>query len=356
MARWLACTVLAAFILGDTAGAQEGRDRYWVDAAVLGWKIGNAPQPTPLVTAGSLAAPFPGALGQPGTSVQIGGTSASLPMELGGRLALGTWIERAAGLGIEIGGFVLTPATTPNGMPGSATYAVPVFDLSGYTSGGAPGQSVYVLPGPFPNGPGFTGAMQRTMSAQMAGAELVGIYRLHDDRALTVEALAGYRWLQLTERLDFDVQTAGVAGSSNAGQMFGSHDGFHARNSFNGAQIGMRAEAQYAGFVLRASLKGALGDMYRGLSVEGSSATTAGTLFFPVSGGAGSTLGGGIFAQPSNIGTYGSHQLAGVAELGVRTGYRVTEALIPYVAYNALYVGSIIRPGDAMNPAINTTA
>ena len=68
MARWLACTVLAAFILGDAAGAQEGRDRYWVDAAVLGWKIGNAPQPTPLVTAGSLAAPLPGALGQPGTS------------------------------------------------------------------------------------------------------------------------------------------------------------------------------------------------------------------------------------------------------------------------------------------------
>jgi hypothetical protein len=35
---------------------------------------------------------LPGALGQPGTSVQIGGTSVSLPMELGGRFALGTWI------------------------------------------------------------------------------------------------------------------------------------------------------------------------------------------------------------------------------------------------------------------------
>ena len=47
-----------------------------------------------------------------------------------------------------------------------------------YTSGGAPGQSIYVLPGPFPTGPGFTGSMQRTMSAQMLGAELVGVYRL----------------------------------------------------------------------------------------------------------------------------------------------------------------------------------
>ena len=118
----------------------------------------------------------------------------------------------------------------------------------------------------------------------------------------------------------------------------------------------MRAEAQYAGFVLRASLKGALGDMYRSLSVDGSSTTTAGTIFFPVSGGAGTILGGGIFAQPSNIGTYGSHQLAGVAELGVRTGYRVTDLLTPYIAYNALYVSSIIRPGDAVSPYINTTA
>jgi hypothetical protein len=206
MERWLACTVLAAFILGDPAGAEEatGRDRYWIDAAALNWKIGDAPQPTPLVTAGSPAAPLPGALGQPGTSVQIGGTSVSLPTELGGRFALGTWVDRAAGLGIELGGFVLSPATTrqsvsTNGMPGSATYAVPLFDLSGFTSGGAPGQSIYVLPGPFPNGPGFTGSMQRTMSAQMVGAELVGVYRLHDDRQFKVEALAGYHWLQLTE-------------------------------------------------------------------------------------------------------------------------------------------------------------
>ena len=105
MARWLACTVLAAFILGDAAAAEEatGRDRYWVDAAVLGWKIGDAPQPTPLVTAGSLAAPLPGALGQPGTSVQIGGTPVSLPMELGGRSRWGPGSSAPPGWGLRSG-------------------------------------------------------------------------------------------------------------------------------------------------------------------------------------------------------------------------------------------------------------
>src|ERR1700731_2948926 len=177
MPRWLACTVLAAFILGDPARAEEatGRDRFWVDAEVLGWKIGDAPQPTPLVTAGSLTASLPGALGQPGTSVQIGGTSGSLPSQVGGRFGLGTWIERAAGLGIEVGAFVLAPGTARQSV----------------STNGMPGQSVYVLAGPFPNGPGFAGLMQRTISARMLGAELIGVQRLHEDRRVKVEALVG---------------------------------------------------------------------------------------------------------------------------------------------------------------------
>src|ERR1700730_6849350 len=102
-----------------------------------------------------------------------------------------------AGLGIEVGAFVLAPGTarqsvSTNGMPGSPNYAVPLFDISGYTSGGAPGQSVYVLTGPFPHGPGVRGLMQRTISARMLGAELIGVQRLHEDRRGKVEALVGY--------------------------------------------------------------------------------------------------------------------------------------------------------------------
>ena len=41
MARWLACAVVAAFIFGNGARAEDatGRERYWANAEVLGWKI-----------------------------------------------------------------------------------------------------------------------------------------------------------------------------------------------------------------------------------------------------------------------------------------------------------------------------
>ena len=178
---------------------------------------------------------------------------------------------------------------------------------------------------------------------------------MRDDGRTKIELLGGYRWLQFRETLDFYVSTQGIR-SASLGQISMLHDGFDASNTFNGAQLGIRAEVDYGRFWAQASLKAALGDMYRQLSINGNGRTTAGTVFFPVSGGAGLNLAGGIFAQPSNIGTYGSNALSGLAEIGLRLGYRLTDRIVPYISYNALYVGSVLRPGTALNPNINTTA
>jgi len=339
----------------------RGQDRFWANAEAIWWQISKAPQPTPLVTTGTIAGTFPaqipGALGQTGTSVVLGGTSVSLPVEMGGRFALGGWIDRTSRVGLEVGGFFLAPATARQGVStdGSTILAVPVFDVSGFTSGGRPGQSVVVLPGSFPGGLTFAGQMQQAMSAQMLGAEISGVYSVRDDGHTKIQLLGGYRWLQFRETLDFYVLTEGI-GSANVGQITAFHDGFDANNNFNGAQLGIRAEVDYDRFWAQASVKAALGDMYRQLSINGNGLTTAGTVFFPVSGGAGNNLGGGIFAQPSNIGNHGSNELSGLAEVGVRLGYHLTDRIVPYIGYNALYVGSVLRPGTSVNPSINTTA
>jgi len=340
----------------------KGRARLWASAEAIWWQISKAPQPTPLVTSGTAAGAFttptqiPGAIGQAGTSVLIGGTSVSLPVEFGGRFALGGWIDRAAGVGLEVGSFFLAPGTTRQraSTDGSTVMAVPIFDISGHTSGGRPGESVFVLPGSFPGGLIFAGQMERAMSAQMLGAEISGVYSVRDNGRTKIELLGGYRWLQFKETLDFYVSTEGI-GPANPGQITMLHDGFYTNNYFNGVQLGIRGEVDYGGFVAQASLKAALGDMYQRLSIEGGGLTTAGTVFFPVSGGAGNNLAGGIFAQPSNIGSYGSHQLSGLAEVGARLGYRLTVRIVPYISYNALYVGGVLRPGDAVNRNINTT-
>jgi hypothetical protein len=348
---------MALLALTESALADEAprRDRFWAEAEALFWQIQGAPQPTPLVTTGRAADAIPGALGQPGTSTVMGGSPITLPFDAGGRFALGGWIDHDDRIGVEAGGFFLAPGTTQQTVAtnGSTVLAVPVFDISGYTSGGRPGQSVFILPGSFPGGFVFKGQFEQATSAQMHGAELSVVHSLHDDGRTKLELLAGYRWLQLSETLDFYTQTQGI-GPASLGQVSMFHDGFYTNNSFNGAQLGVRTELEYKRFMMRAGLKGALGDMYRQLSIAGSGMTTAGTVFYPVPGGA--PFGAGIFAQPSNIGDYGSHALSGVVELGLRLGYRLTDAATFYIGYNALYVGSVLRPGDQVNRNINTTA
>jgi hypothetical protein len=342
------------------AKEMQDHDRFWASGEAIWWQIGKAPQPTPLVTAGTVTGPFPaqipGALGQPGTSVLIGGAPVALPVEMGSRFTVGGWIDRTAGVGLEVGAFFLAPGTTRQdaSTDGSTIMAVPIFDLSGFNIGGRPGQSVFVLPGSFPGGLTFAGQMEQAISTQMLGAEISGVYSLRDDGHTKIELLGGYRWLQFKETLDFYVRTEGI-GSASLGQLTMLHDGFYTNNNFNGAQLGIRAEGDYGRFWAQASLKAALGDMYRQLSITGDGLTTAGTVFFPVSGGAGLNLAGGIFAQPSNIGNYGSNALSGLAELGLRLGYRLSDRIVPYISYNALYVGAVLRPGNAINPNINTT-
>ncbi len=363
----LVVAAVFAAILGEAqaqpadGGQTSTHDRFWANADAIWWQINKAPQPTPLVTTGTMTGPFPsqipGSLGQPGTSVLIGGTPVALPVEMGGRFALGWWIDRTTGVGLEVGGFFLAPRSTRQGVStdGSTILAVPVFDVSGYTSGGRPGQSVFVLPGSFPEGVAFAGQMQQVISSQMMGAEISSVYSLRDDGHTKIEILGGYRWLQFKETLDFHVWTEGI-GSTSLGQISMFHDGFYTNNDFNGVQVGVRAEADYGRFWAQANLKAALGDMFRQLSIRGDGLTTAGTVFFPVSGGAGNNLAGGIFAQPNNIGSYDSNALSGLVEVGTRLGYRLTDRIVPYISYNALYVGSVWRPGTAIDPNINTTA
>lgn len=122
--------------------------------------------PPPLVTTVSFDDTVPGALGQPGSQVKMGSQRIDLGWRSGVRLAARTWSLKEDKFGWE-GMYFLLPKETKkreirtSGLVGAIAYAVPIFDVTGlWGLGNIPGKTVFILPGPIEDEPGFFGLFQ----------------------------------------------------------------------------------------------------------------------------------------------------------------------------------------------------
>ena len=336
-------------------------DRFWFGAEYLSWSFKDAPEPVPLVTSGSLSAVIPGAIGQVGTQVAMGDKPIDTGVHSGGRFTMGYWFDDNRQYGIEGNYFFLSPnhsnqSISTSGLPGSPTLAVPIFDISGFTSGKSSGESVYVLPGPFSTtSPGFAGTFAVNVTNRLQGAELNGLFKTKEFNNFRFDLFTGLRWLQYWEKLAFDVNTTGVPSGSTAGQFFNSHDMFCAENNFYGFNFGLRAKYDNSKFYGLVSAHMSLGNMNESTNIEGQSSTSNGTIFFPVSSSAGRPINGGIFAQHSNIGHHSENVFAAIPELDLKVGYHLLKNLNVIASYSALYISNLAHPGNLINRYINTT-
>lgn len=338
----------------------EEAPRGWVVGEYLLWWLKESPLPAPLVTSGSFAAGIPGALGEAGTRVLIGGQPMDTGANSGGRFVFGLWLDPEARFGVE-GTYLFLPRSVTrqsaetSGQPGSPTLAVPFFDVTGvFGRGGVPGETVFILPTPFGATPGFQGRFDLGLASQLQGAEVNGAWRLSDSTPLWLSALAGFRWLQFEEDLTVSGLTSAAVGAPFAG-FYNVFDRFQTRNNFWGGQLGARAVFDFEPLRLEALVKVALGSMHEDVNIGGSSQTSSGNLFFSTKGTAGQVLPGGIFTQPSNIGSYGHDAFAVVPEISTRISYRLTQAVQLSAGYSFLYVSTLVRPGDQIDRNINST-
>lgn len=338
----------------------QTQDRFWLSSEYLQWFFQSTPLRVPLVTSGSLLAPLPGALGQFGTRISIGDQSINTGWHSGGRFTLGYWLDKNNAFGIE-GIYFFFPSNvntqhrSTTGQLGSQTLAVPVYDISGFTSNNSPGESIYVLPGPFSTGPGFAGKFTLVISNRLQGAETNGQFNIYNICNVRVDVSAGLRWVQLNEGLIFNVKTSGVPATPTVGQFFNSEDKFKTQNNFYGVQFGIRTKYDNFKFFGQASAKMALGYIHETANIQGHAMTSNGTLFFPVHGFTNRIINGGIFAQPSNIGKFHKNHFAIVPELDLKLGYHVNNYVNLLTSYGFMYISSIARPGNQINRKINTT-
>jgi hypothetical protein len=365
-------------------GIYGGAPHWWTSVDYLLYFAKGQPSNFPLLT--TSAPSDMGLLGRPSTLVLAGGQDISYNPISGFRVAAGFFGDADRRWGFEAIGTVLekktnlsTFASSPTGIP---TLARPFIDST----------NARLFTTLLAANPNFgQGQVNVGTSSDIWWTEANGIVNLYRSQpgckwACSLDFIYGYRYLQLTEDVQIDSHTTlnqqsttnpvfalgpfgvvtQVGTTSIAAQVpFGGltisppatvvvQDSFKVTNRFNGGQVGLRGETRYGMFTFNATAKVAIGDMNQRLEIQGASGYA--DLTRPVNNGmpnAGSAF-GGLYANASNIGRYQHDEFTVIPELNMNMGLNVTRSLTAYLGYNFLYINQVARPGDQINPIVNS--
>jgi len=235
---------------------------------MLFW-VKNGPLATPLVTTttpAGLLLPTGGGLGVPGTTVLYNSTQDYGALS-GGRLTVGGWLDDRDTIGLNARGFLLQQGTQratflSNGSATSPPLFVPVNILAVPTVPAAfVGQNGIPIALPFTPGVtlGGAGSISIVSQSQLWGAEANGLVNLFRNGGLTVNALAGFRYVDLDENLTLSTTTNSfnVPGNVLFFPSTGAGPGPTAPpassatgNNFYAAKVGVKRNAPLVGFLL----------------------------------------------------------------------------------------------------------
>lgn len=299
---------------------EPGGPRGWISAEHLLWWVKDGPRPQPMIPTAPVLGVIPPATVTalsaqtiPGTGDFDYGTFNGLRMTAGG------WLDQAERFGLEASGFILERRSDGTNLT--------------LTAPGALG-----LPFGTP-----TASAAVTSSTRFWGAEADGLVGLLRRDCFRVDVLAGFRYLSLLEELN---QGAGAAATLGGVPVLARiADGFDTQNRFYGGQLGAKAGYRYNRFSADLITKVAMGAMHEVVSVTGVKSVASGGLVLSAPGG--------LFAQPTNMGRQSEDNFAVVPEVTLQVGLDVTRYLRTFIGYNFLYVSSVVRPGDQVDPVVN---
>jgi hypothetical protein len=341
--------------LADQANPDDPAPTFWFGTEYLLWWTKKAPLPVPLVTLGSGADPFPGVIGQPGTTVLYGGQPVDFGAASGLRLSAGVTLSRDAGLSLEGSWLMLerqsksfSVASDANGNP---VFAQPIIDVAT----GLPAAEPVSIPNPF----GIAGGISVSNTTRLQGGDTNLGWALWAGDSSRLVLLAGFRYLDLLETLTVSTNFQDVSGipgggalffqgvlSTNNATVFATQDRFRASNQFYGGQVGARFVQGLGAFSVSVQGKVALGCTSEVVTISGaSSAITPGAPTI--------TVPGGVLALPSNSGRHSQNRFAVVPEGTLTLGWQMTSWLRATVGYNFLYWSDVARPGNQVDLTVN---
>jgi hypothetical protein len=290
----------------------------------------------PLATAGG-----DGKLGSLGTRVLLDDLDFADDARHGGRFSLG-YCFASAPLHAAEASFLFLPGGRPRSVfssRGDPVLAQPFTDADT----GRPDANLVAFPAT------AAGAVTVGARTELWGAEanLAGDLTRAEECHLT--ALGGFRFLSLLDEVvsgeQFQV-APGVPGFG--GSRVTLRDEFRTTNRFYGGQVGLRAGARFGLFSIDLQGKVGLGQMQQVGHVSGATRSVA-------PNGTTTTFQGGLYALRSNAGRHERDELAVLPEVGLNVGARLTPRLNLFAGYTLLWVSTVARAGEQIDPVVNVS-
>jgi hypothetical protein len=333
----------AKFIRDNAFGEEDShwipyRHQLNIEYLILYFKSFNVP---PVATTGSILDAFPGALGQPGTAVLHGSGSDSAGPTNALRVTWTSWLMDPELMGFDASFMIMEQRSLFVSFD-SDTFSVlsrPFFD------------PLIRLPNADPRAVTATkvGEINDIQQTRMMGAEGSAKFNLTGMASMpgpVMTFFAGPRWLKLDEKFIMDDSTSDIP--PGTGQTFlHIRDNFTTYNELFGGQLGMAMRHRWDRFVVDVVTKLGILQNFQTGRITGLTQVrddASGQIINAFQG---------LYAQPSNIGTYRQEQISIMPEFGVNVGFFLWDNFKFSVGYGGFFLTNVLRPDDMIDQVVN---
>ena len=316
--------------------------RFWIGADYLLWQVRGDSVPALATTSPpGTARAAGGVLSNPGTTTLFGDSAVNNDWRSGGRVDAGYWLDCDQKFGLEANFFMLGDAATNFNAMSDGTPVLARSFFNALTN--MPDAELIAFPGV------ATGQLAIRETSSLLGTGIWARCNICCSPCYRLDALVGYRYLRLTDRLGINEDLTSTDPTSTtvpAGTRLAVADQFDTSNNFNGADLGLTGEWRCGCWVVEGLAKVALGVNSSELDVNGSTTVT-------VPGFAPLTQSGGLLALSSNSGHFSKDRFGVVPEVGIKVGYDITSHVRLAVGYDFLYWNDVMRAGSQIDTVVN---
>lgn len=318
---------------GDCCGCCREINLFGSMEFLLWWAKGTSTPP--LVTTSPAGTPQLLAGVLPGATILFGNEQVGHDLQAGGRVTFGRWMDCERNLAVScrfwaLGGDETRFAANSTDFP---ILAQPFIDA------GAGGQESSLLLG-FP-GVVSGGVSINHTNRNVLGTDVLLAMMMERDCNRRFDLVFGYQFARLDDSLQIDsIQNIPPPPVVT---VFDSTDRFTAKNQFHGASVGMKAAMARGCWSWDLLGKLGVGNMRQQVIIDGSTTATPGPITVP----------GGLYSQPSNIGTFERNELCFVPELTSNITYHVNCCLSFHFGYNIIWFSDVATSGDQLDRRVN---